>query len=209
VPDDTHSRLIRRADAASIGLSGDLAARLVVFYDLLRRWNRKVNLTSLEDSDEALDRLLIEPVAAARYLPFGPRLMDVGSGGGSPAIPLALALSSAQVVMIESKSRKGAFLREAIRQLELPAQVVEGRFEDFGTLASFGHRMTVVSARAVQLGARELAILRSFLAPDGLIALFRSSSSAPPDVPVGLDMAGTYPLVPSLNSSLSLLKRSA
>ena len=57
------------------------------------RWNRKINLTALTDPDEAIDRLLLEPLVAARYLPVPgePSLMDIGSGGGSPAIPLKLA----------------------------------------------------------------------------------------------------------------------
>ena len=88
------TRLTRRASKAGVFLPDDLAAKLVVYYELLERWNRKINLTSLEDLDQAIDRLLLEPVIAARHLPAGTEpldIMDVGSGGGSPALPLALA----------------------------------------------------------------------------------------------------------------------
>jgi len=63
----------------------------VKYYELLERWNRTINLTSLRNRDAAMDRLLIEPIAASTFLPNRPRLMDIGSGGGSPAIPLAIA----------------------------------------------------------------------------------------------------------------------
>ena len=74
-----------------------LASQLVVYYQLLSHWNRKINLTSLSDPDEAVDRLLLEPVAAAAVLPANRALIDLGSGGGSPAIPLALALGATRV----------------------------------------------------------------------------------------------------------------
>ncbi len=89
---DLRTRLARRASRAGVFLTDDLSEQLAVYYELLERWNRKINLTALDDPDLAIDRLLIEPVVASRYLPQGPiTLMDVGSGGGSPALPLTLA----------------------------------------------------------------------------------------------------------------------
>src|SRR5688572_28163926 len=97
------ARLSERAAMAGLTLDDPLRPALLAYYEVLRRWNAKVNLTALTDTDEAIDRLLLEPVAAARYLEQGSRLIDLGSGGGSPAIPLALALRSPQLVMVESR----------------------------------------------------------------------------------------------------------
>src|SRR5687768_4798862 len=112
------SRLSERAAAAGLTLGGSLRAALLTYYDLLLKWNARINLTALTEPDEAIDRLLLEPVAAARYLPGGARLVDLGSGGGSPAIPLALTLHSPRLVMVESRARKAAFLREAARAVD-------------------------------------------------------------------------------------------
>src|SRR5436190_1215733 len=80
---DVRTGLVKRAARINLFLADDLAAGLTAFYELLSRWNRKINLTSLDDPDVAIDRLLLEPIAAARLLPAGAfRLMDVGSGGG-------------------------------------------------------------------------------------------------------------------------------
>ena len=92
------------------------------YFELLRKWNRKVSLTALpvEDAgDEAIDRLLIEPVLATKYLPKSDATaLDIGSGGGSPAIPMKLAAPGISLRMVESKTRKAAFLREVVRTLE-------------------------------------------------------------------------------------------
>jgi 16S rRNA (guanine527-N7)-methyltransferase len=117
---DIRIRLLRRAARAKVFIPAAQADCLSSFLDLLFRWNRKINLTALTGVDDAIDRLLLEPLIAARYLPSRPgRLIDLGSGGGSPGIPLALATGS-EVTLVESKARKAAFLREAIRTLSRP-----------------------------------------------------------------------------------------
>jgi len=177
---DTARRLAERSDRAGLPLPSPLAAQLVAYYDLLERWNRKINLTSLTQLDEAIDRLLLEPIAAASRLPRSSRLMDLGSGGGSPAIPLALALESPALVMVESRSRKAAFLREAAREVGLNAIVENARFEDL----DYANAMDVVSVRAVKLDAPTLAVASKFLKPGGTMALFQSDDSQlPPSLP--------------------------
>jgi 16S rRNA (guanine527-N7)-methyltransferase len=193
---DTARRLAERSDHAGIPLTSPLAARLVAYYDLLVRWNRKINLTSLAHSDEAIDRLLLEPLAAARWLPQSSRLMDLGSGGGSPAIPLALALASPALVMVESRSRKAAFLREAAREVGLSATVENARFEDLGYVDA----MDVVSIRAVRVDEPTLAIAARFLKSGGALALFQAAGvGAPSAVPASLMVR---PLAPLLNNSV-------
>lgn len=207
---DTRSRLIRRAAKADLELPHPLADRLAVFLDLLLRWNRKINLTALTDPDEAIDRLALEPVAAARHVqPKAGRLIDLGSGGGSPAIPLALALPGLELTMVEIKARKAAFLREAVRVLELPRALVESvRYEEL--LERHGHSgtYTAVSVRAVRVEAETLRGIAQFLAPDGLALLFRGPTGPDelPDVEP-LAWAATYPLMESLRSRLSVFRR--
>jgi 16S rRNA (guanine527-N7)-methyltransferase len=91
-------RLARRARRAGVTISPALAAKLEAYFKLLTAWNTKMNLTGLdlaEQSPAAIDRLLIEPLVASKHVTSPvTRMIDIGSGGGSPAIPLALALSS-------------------------------------------------------------------------------------------------------------------
>lgn len=193
MPAELSTLLSERARLAGVVIPASLHQKLLAYYELLARWNRKINLTSLSDPAEALDRLLLEPVAAAADLPAGVPLLDLGSGGGSPAIPLALALGAPSLVMVESRNRKAAFLREAARVVELEAVVEAVRFEELDSRAAYREVMDLVSVRAVRMDAATLALASRFLKPGGLIALFAAAN--PSDIPSSLEQAGISPLV--------------
>jgi 16S rRNA (guanine527-N7)-methyltransferase len=212
---DLRDRIRRRAKHAELQLEPTLLAGLEAYYQLLAKWNAKVNLTafplSSSGEDEAVDRLLIEPVAAARYLPPMARtLLDAGSGGGSPAIPLKLAAPAISLRMVESKTRKAVFLREAVRVLNLDHTVVEtSRFEELLARPELHEALDVLTVRAVRIEPKVLMTLQAFLRPKGQLLLFRAAtrgdvieSFTPP-----LVWKATYPLIGSLRSRLVVLEK--
>lgn len=207
---DTRSRLLRRAAKANIFIPDSQADQLAAFLDLLFRWNRKINLTALTGVEDAIDRLLLEPWVASRHLPPGPgNLIDVGSGGGSPAIPMAIAVPDYRLTMVEAKARKAAFLREAVRVLGLSGWNVEtARFQTL--LAQESHRSayTALSVRAVRVDRASLSELSGFVAAGGLALVFRGPSGRDevPDAPP-MVWVGTHTLVPHLASRLTIYRR--
>ena len=197
-------------------LPAELSAQLEAYYRLLATWNAKINLTGLklsEGSPDAIDRLLIEPVVAARYAPMkAPRMLDVGTGGGSPAIPLALAVPCASLLMVESKTRKSVFLREAVRTLGLKAaEVVTARFEELLARPDLHETLDLVTVRAVRIESRILLTLQAFAKPGGLVFLFRGAGTSDPSESVTPPLAwkATYPLIESLRSRLVVLEKRA
>jgi 16S rRNA (guanine527-N7)-methyltransferase len=210
-PRDFRSRLTRRAAKANLFIADSVAERLAAYYELLSRWNRKINLTSIDNVDEAIDRLLLEPLVAVRHFPSNVRsVMDIGSGGGSPAIPFKLALPAVRLTMVEVKARKSAFLREAIRQLRLEETTVEtARYEELLVRPELHEAYDLLSLRAVRAEARVLTSLQAFIAPGGSLVLFRGpeGASQPTVVVPPLEWAGTYPLVESLQSRVTLLTK--
>ncbi len=208
-------RLSRRAKSAGITLENPLIDKLEVYYQLLTKWNAKINLTAFrltpDGTDEAIDRLLIEPVAAARYVPENARsLLDAGSGGGSPAIPLKLASPNVSLRMVEVKTRKAVFLREAVRSLGLrDAQVETSRFEELLPRPELHEALDLVSIRAVRIETRTLNTLQAFLRPGGKLLLFRGSSKSDLEdsPPPPLAWMATYPLVESVHSKLVVLSK--
>jgi 16S rRNA (guanine527-N7)-methyltransferase len=209
---DMRGRLARRSRRAGLVLPPELAEALLAYYDLLNRWNRKINLTSITRTDEAIDRLLIEPILAAKHVPAESRsLVDIGSGGGSPAIPLKLAVPALSLRMVESKARKSAFLREAVRQLGLESAFVEtNRYEELLTRPELHESSDIVSLRAVRIEARVLMGLQAFLRPGGWFFLFSSSAAAEAltqRVPPPLTPVATHPLLETLRSRLVVIEK--
>lgn len=205
----------RRARGAGLILDGSLLEKLETYYQLLTKWNAKINLTAfnlLPEGDEAaIDRLLIEPLVAARYIPENSRtLLDAGSGGGSPAIPLKLTTPTLQLRMVEVKTRKAVFLREAVRTLALRDTEVEStRFEELLPRAELHEALDLVSIRAVRIETRTLLTLQAFLRPGGKLLLFRGAgkNDLEDSPPPPLAWMATYPLVDSLHSKLVVLSK--
>jgi 16S rRNA (guanine527-N7)-methyltransferase len=213
---ELRERLRRRAKRARLDLPADLAESLEHYFALLAKWNERINLTSFRlqpnGDDEAIDRLLIEPVVAAGHLPpHAATAIDIGSGGGSPAIPLALASPRLHMRMVESKTRKAVFLREALRALNLGrAEVETSRYEQLLARPELHETLDLLTIRAVRVEPRALMTLQAFVKPGGLLLLFRgptadlSDALTPP-----LSWVATFPLVESLRSRLVVLRKDA
>ena len=206
-------RIAEQASRAGLEVEVPLASALAEYVELLRRWNRRMNLTALREDERGLGRLVVEPLVAARRLPVGSRvLVDIGSGGGSPAVPLKLAAGRLALRMVEPKIRKAAFLREVVRRLGLEEVVVETcRHEELVRRAELRGAADVVTVRGVRLGAGALRCLQTLLREGGALLLFVGEGDGEGLREVGppLRWQGTYPLVESLRSRLVVLEKVA
>ena len=206
-------KLAKRASKAGLSLSEGVIDGLNAYFELLRKWNRKVSLTALpveEGGDEAIDRLLVEPVMAAKYLPRpDSTVLDIGSGGGSPAIPMKLATPGIALRMVESKTRKAAFLREVVRTLELDRTAVDAvRFEELLARPTLHDAIDVVTLRAVRVDRKTLAELQSFVRPGGFLFLFGTTAPTPPELAVPyLSPLASHVLLSQWGSRLEILKK--
>ena len=207
-------KINRRLRKAGTKLAAPTLGQLEKYLTLLERWNSKINLTAFDlkdPSDEAIDRLIVEPLLAAQHLPSSQRtVIDIGSGSGSPAIPLLLASPGRSITMVESKTRKAVFLLEALRHLAVNGSRVEtARFEQLLTRPEFHEGFDALTIRAVRVEASTLLTLQAFLRPGGDLYLFHSSSK-----PFRIDQTafplvvmGTIPLVESMASQLVVLRK--
>ena len=123
---------------------------------------------------------------------------------------MKLAAPHTRLLMVEAKARKSAFLREAVRQLELQSTSVEtSRYEELLARPDLHEAADAVSVRAVRVEARVLISLQAFLTPGGRLLLFRGPSG--PDEPNAvvppLHWAATHPLMESLRSRLTILMK--
>lgn len=172
--------LDERLGEAGFALPPNERDALWAYLDVLARWNRKINLTS-HDLDapnaRAVDRLVIEPLIAAGLIrDTDRRAIDIGSGGGSPSVPIAVHCPYLHVTMVESRGRKAAFLREVVRTLELNAQVETSRFESFAAASGGLGFFDVVTFRAVRPDKALLDGVDRVLAASGMVLALGSSN---------------------------------
>ena len=211
---ETIARLSRRITRAGGKVSQAEVTNLAAYVELLARWNKKINLTALPVdplSDEAADRLIVEPVLGARQLlPTERMVIDVGTGGGSPAIPLAIMTPDIRLVMVEVKVRKCAFLREVVRQLGLRGASVENfRVEELLSRSEYHEAVDVVTVRAVRPDRKLLTAIQAFLKPGGRLFWFGAEASQKPEVQLPFTSGHSEPLVPSMGSQLWILTKTA
>jgi 16S rRNA (guanine527-N7)-methyltransferase len=167
-----------RARAAALGakITSPQARELEKFYGLLAKWNRRINLTALElgpvPSAETLDRLFIEPLIASDLVPGGPlAVIDLGSGAGSPALPIKILRPAIRLTMVETRGRKAAFLREAVRTLSLDeVDVEQARFQSLP--ASMSSEFDIVTARALKLDEELIGAALDLLKVTGRLITF-------------------------------------
>ena len=138
------------AGRANVALSDAQRVQIGRYLDLLLEANRRMNLTRITDRAAAEVQHVGDALTLLPHLPKNSfRLVDVGSGGGVPGIPLAVARPDATVMLVESTKKKAAFLKDAVKQLGLPnVSVSEWRAEDVGRSNS-RESFEIAVARAV------------------------------------------------------------
>ncbi|HVH47590.1 MAG TPA: 16S rRNA (guanine(527)-N(7))-methyltransferase RsmG, partial [Labilithrix sp.] len=168
---ERHGRLGVVLDAAAV-------QKLGRFLALLLAMNEQVNLTAVTDPVEAWSRHVLDALSLVPHLadlPANARLLDVGSGGGVPGIPLAIARPDLRVTLLDATEKKVAFLRAAAAELGLAnVEAVCGRAETVDLGAPF----EVVTARAVAKISALLAWTAPFAKKGGQLLFIKGERAA-------------------------------
>ena len=175
------SALVDGARQLGIELSSAQLAQLDQLGAALREANQRVNLTRIVDPAEIETRHFLDSLTAA--LPLMDklragaelRLVDVGSGGGMPGLPLKIAFPRLRVTLIESVGKKADFLRQVVEQLRLPdVQVVGERAETAARNPTHRDAYEWATARALGPLPVVVELTAPFLAPGGLLVAQRA-----------------------------------
>ena len=157
--------------AIGVELAAETQGRLLDYLALIQKWNKVYNLTAIRDPLKAVSHHLLDSLAVLRELPDRTgALADVGSGGGLPGIPIAIAEPARPVTLNDASETKGAFLRQAVIELGLAnATVHMGRVEDWRPEEGFA----VVISRGFASLVDFLAGCRHLVAPSGVLAAMK------------------------------------
>tara|TARA_R110002012_G_scaffold48293_3_gene125826 strand:- start:6199 stop:6807 length:609 start_codon:yes stop_codon:yes gene_type:complete len=156
-------------------VSRETSDKLAQFAQLVEKWTAKINLISKPSIPHIWDRHIRDSVQLYQHAPIGNHWVDLGSGGGFPAIVLALMSQQdgrqTKFTLVESDQRKCVFLRTAIRELGLDASVINDRIEKIAPLNA-----DILSARALANLKMLVGFANVHLAEDG-VALFPKGSN--------------------------------
>ena len=169
----------------ALALPAGAVDKLLAYLELLAKWNKTYNLTAIRDPLQAVSHHLLDSLAVLRELAGRTgALADVGSGGGLPGIPLAIAEPGRRVTLNDANEKKGAFLRQAVIELGLSnADVHVGRAENWQP----AERFAVVISRGFASVVDFLAACRHLAAPGGVLAAMKGAypeaelAQVPPD----------------------------
>ncbi|MBN1548898.1 MAG: 16S rRNA (guanine(527)-N(7))-methyltransferase RsmG [Syntrophaceae bacterium] len=129
--------------------AAQVRANLLWLGEELLRWNRKVNLTSISNPQEVIVKHLVDSLSVLPLLGPEERLLDVGSGGGFPGLPLAIVDPGREIVTVDAVGKKIDFQRHVVRRIKLDhCQPLHRRIEDIPRWSDFGSGFDVVISRA-------------------------------------------------------------
>jgi 16S rRNA (guanine527-N7)-methyltransferase len=160
-----------RRGLADLGMPLAEAAqeKLIAYLDLLTKWNKTYNLTAIRDPMQMVSHHLLDSLAVLPHLPIG-ALADVGSGGGLPGIPLAIAAPARRVTLNDANHKKAAFLQQAVIELQLTnADVHAGRVQAWRPAELFA----CVLARGFAELAAFITSCRHLVRADGVLAAMK------------------------------------
>lgn len=162
--------------SSGLALPATTVAALETFLAELLRWNQKVNLTSITDPAEAREKHLLDSLSLLPLLQGEERLLDIGSGGGFPCIPLKLAAPGLQVVSVDAVQKKIAFQRHVARLLGLQGFAAEHlRVEQLPSHPLGKGGFDLVVSRAFAALEQFAALALPCLAPGGRIIAMKGA----------------------------------
>jgi 16S rRNA (guanine527-N7)-methyltransferase len=153
-----------QAEGIGINLTGENIGQFSLYLEELKKWNEKINLFSRKDDLEIMVKDFLDSLTVSRHLPPNASLIDIGSGGGFPGIPIKIYCPDMRVVLLEIRSKRLFFLRNMVRLLGFENIEVwdfgNGKTEKFGFAVSraFGSISKLVETGAPHLSKDGIVI---------------------------------------------------
>lgn len=172
--------LIEEASRQGLRLTIDHAALFEAYALELLAWNRTINITAITDPQQIAVRHFVDSLVSSAYIPENATLLDVGSGGGFPGIPLALFRPDLRVTLLDASRKRVNFQRAVLRRLALSNVIcIEAKLEDLLRQGREPQRFDVVVSRAFAAFDRWIPNAFPLVTPGGkIIAMIGSIEDA-------------------------------
>ena len=163
------SQLASGIEEIGLAISSETRQRLIDYLALLDKWNRVYNLTAVHEIEQMVTHHLLDCLAVLPYI-SGPRVLDVGSGGGLPGIPFAIVKPDWRFVLLDSNHKKATFLKQAC--IELKIDNAEASSERVEALAG-QERFDLIISRAFSDLVEYTKLTKHLCKPEGVIAAMK------------------------------------
>ena len=125
-------------ESLSLSCDEDQINQLVTYLELLKKWNKVYNLTSITDQNKMVSYHILDSLAIHQQIPAQANCLDVGTGAGLPGIPFAIVYPKSQWVLLDSNGKKTRFVQQAIASCSLSnVKVVHARIQDYDAASPF------------------------------------------------------------------------
>jgi 16S rRNA (guanine527-N7)-methyltransferase len=166
--------LVRGAEQIGVLLTAEVVESYLYYSDELKKWNKKINLTSLTGDVEIGIKHFVDSLTVAPYLSGVKRVLDIGTGAGFPGLPLKILSPSLELLLLESSQKKYFFLRHVARGLHLTGvEIVHGRAQDREINKRYAGSFDLVVSRALADLPTSLQLALPFTKKEGRIVGMR------------------------------------
>lgn len=149
---------------AGLEFNDEKYSQFMKYKDMIQEWNQKINLTAITEDEEIIKKHFIDSIKVFKYDNFskGKMILDVGTGGGFPGIPIKIANPDCEIVLLDSLNKRIIFLNEVIKELGLKnIKAIHGRAEEYAVTPEYREQFDIVVSRAVA----NMCVLSEFCIP--------------------------------------------
>ena len=167
---DWSNFLINQAKAIDIKLDRSQIRLFSIHATELMKWTQKINITAITDPLQVASKHFIDSLAPARLIPPGAKLLDIGSGGGFPGIPLKVLLPELSITLIDASRKKVSFLKHVIRTLQLKdINALHVRAEELANHPEYINQYDIIISRALSSLDNFVQVASPLLVDGGVI----------------------------------------
>ena len=173
--------LMTGAQQLQVNMDHDQAVQFSRYAQILQQWNKKINLTSITDPMEIAVKHFLDSVAPSACIPQQGTLLDIGTGGGFPGVPLKILRPQQSMVLIDGVRKKINFVKQVLRELNLAnIEAVQVRAEDFLSHHSKTKQFDIIVSRALADVDALFKLAAPLMQPEGRMVLYKGAHTVAP-----------------------------
>lgn len=168
--------LITGAQELQVEMDHDQAVQFSRYAQILQQWNKKINLTAITDPMEIAVKHFLDSVAPSACIPQQGTLLDIGTGGGFPGVPLKILRPQQSMVLIDGVRKKINFVKQVLRELHLDnIEAIQSRAEDFMRHHRKTKQFDIIVSRALADVDVLVKLAAPLLKPEGRLVVYKGS----------------------------------